>query len=146
VPYDAREQVDRPMAGHRMLNALTLVFGSVAPVTLGTVLIWTAMGRTIDAYGVGLVFTAGLMAIATPYAVGWLRSALALLASTTVLYGLPEWLGDAWIGWVVIVSITCVAAITSLAWFSLRFGTVRRPRDAKSWRTPRATTWPYPYS
>jgi hypothetical protein len=134
------------MAGHRSLTAMTLVAASVVPVTFGAVVAWTLLGWEVEAYDAGLLVVAAVVATTTPYALGWLRSLVTLLASTVLLGALPRWL-DAAPTWVVVVaSIAAVAAIGALAWWSLRVGRVRRPGDAKPWRAAQGDIWPYPYA
>lgn len=134
------------MAGHRMLSAMTLVVASVIPVTFGSVLIWTMLGWSVDAYGYGLIFLAGIIATAMPYAVGWLRGLVSLLATTVLLRVVAVWLDDVALIWTILASLALLAGIGGLTSWSLRFGTVRRPRDAKEWRTTQGSTWPYPYA
>ena len=131
------------MAGHRSLTALTLVFASVAPVTVGTMLIWTQFGWAVNAYGAVLLLIAAILATATPYALGWLRSLVTLMVALTALRSIQEWLGDS-IVLAVVLSLAAVAAICLLARFSLKFGTIRKPHDAKR-RDERDNTWPYQY-
>jgi hypothetical protein len=145
VADDLHGEPYEPKAGHRSLTALTLVLGSVIPVTFGAVVIWTLAGWPVDTYGALLLVAAAMMATAMPYAVGWLRSLVCLLATTTLLRALEVWLADEPRWLLVVASVALVAVMGALTRWSLRFGKIRRPNDAKSWRAASSDTWPYPY-
>lgn len=135
----------RPMAGHRSLAALTLVFGSVAPIMFGSVIIWTALDVPNEPYAFLVIVLGGLVGMALPYAVGWLRSLLAMLLVCSLARLVPYWLPDLAIVWQVLLATAGIAAVAALTWLSLRLGHVRRPKDATTWRAAKGDTFPYPY-
>lgn len=136
----------RPMAGHRSATSLVLVFGSVMPVTLGSILLWFVLVLPVDGYTFLLLMIGGLLATVAPYAVGWTRGVVSLLALTVSLRWLEDVLRDEWLGWRVAGAVAIAAALAALAWLSLRWGRVRRPADAKRWQEKHDVTWPYPYA
>jgi hypothetical protein len=134
------------MAGQRYRYALGLVFGSVVPVAVSIMLAWTVLRITPGGFGTGLLLAAAFAAIITPYVVGWVRSYLGLVgAATAVLVIKDELAGEPGI-FAVLAGAAAVAAIAAVIWFSLRFGHVWRPADARQHGAARSTLWPYPYA
>lgn len=136
----------RPMAGHRSATSLVLVFGSIAPVTLGSILIWGVLDLPTDGYTFVLLLVAGAAAAVAPYAVGWTRGVGALLLLSTGLRWVEDVLRDEALAWRIAAAVLVVGSVGALAWWSMRFGGVRRPADAKQWREKRDDNWPYPYA
>ena len=85
-------------------------------------------------------------AIIGPYVIGWVRSFLAVAGSAVALLGLQRLMSDEPVWLLVAASVGAVAAIAALTWFSLRFGHVWRPADARQPGAARSTLWPYPYA
>jgi len=136
----------RPLAGHRSATSLGLVFGSVLPVTAGSVLLWSALRLPIDGYTFLLLLAVGALAVVAPYAVGWARGVAALLALTVGLRWVEDLLRAEALWWRIPAGALVVAAVGGVTWWSLRLGHVRRPADAKQWQEKHDDTWPYPYA
>lgn len=136
----------RPMAGHRSATSLSLVFGSVMPVTLGSILLWSVFDLPVDRYTFLLLLIGGFLAAVAPYAVGWTRGVASLLVLMVALRWVEHALRNEWVGWRIAAAVVVVAGLAGLTWLSLRWGGVRRPADAKRWQEKRDDTWPYPYA
>ncbi len=134
------------MAGQRYRFAMGLVFGSVAPVMISIMVIWSLLRLEPGGYGGIVLALAAFFAIIAPYVIGWVRSYLALVGSAMSMLVIRDALGGDQVLLVVLLSVAAVAAIAALAWFSLRFGHVRRPADAREPGAAKSTMWPYPYA
>lgn len=134
------------MAGHRSGTSLALVFRSVVPVTVGSVLIWGLAGVSFNAYSVALVITGGFLAIIAPYAVGWTRGTIALLVLVAGLRWVDHLLTDEPVALRVVAGVGLVGVVAAVTWFSLRFGVVNRPADSRTGQDKSDGTWPYPYA
>lgn len=134
------------MAGHRSGTSLALVFRSVVPVTVGSVLIWGLAGVPFDAYGVALVIIGGFLAIVAPYAVGWTRGTVALLVLVAGLRWVDHLLAAEPVALRVVVAVGLVGVVAAVTWISLRFGEVNRPADSRTGQDKSDGTWPYPYA
>lgn len=137
---------DRPIAGQRSATSLALTFASIVPVTVGSLLIWALAGVPFDGYGAALVLCGGFLAILAPYAIGWLRGMVSLLVVVAGLRLVEDSLSDQALALRILAGVALVAVVGGLTWFSLRFGTVRRPADSRVGREKRDDTWPYPYA
>ena len=74
------------MAGQRYRFALGLVFGSVVPVALSIMLVWTVLGIAPGGFGAGAAArSAGSWPIIAPYVVGWIRSYVGLVGAAAAL-------------------------------------------------------------
>jgi hypothetical protein len=108
-----------------------LVIGSVVPVVISITIIWQLLGLTPGGVGLTLLLGAGFLSIVTPYLVGWIRSFLGLVALAVALLAISQGLqGEAAI-LVIMACLGAAAAICGLVWYSLRFGHVWRPADAR---------------
>jgi len=131
------------MAGQRYRFALGLVFGSVAPVAISIMVVWTLLGIEPGGFGAGLVLGCAFLAILAPYVVGWVRSYVGLVGGAAVLL----LINDALAGAPALLACAGAAiAVSGVVWFSLRFGHVWRPADARDQAAARSTLWPYPYA
>jgi hypothetical protein len=133
------------MAGQRYRFAMGLVFGSVAPVMISIMVIWSLLELQPGGYGGIVIVLAAFAAIVAPYVVGWVRSYLALVGSAVSMLVIRDALGGDEVLLVVLFSVAAVAAIGALTWWSLRLGHVWRPADARQPGAAKSTMWPYPY-
>lgn len=134
------------MAGQRYRYAMGLVFGSVAPVAISIMVTWTVLRIEPGGYGAALILVGGFLAIIAPYVVGWIRSYVGLVGAAAALLVIKHGLEGEPIVLVLLASAVAVAAVGALIWFSLRFGHVWRPADARDQAAARSTLWPYPYA
>ncbi len=141
-----RDLDERPIAGQRYRFALGLVFGSVGPVTLTIMVMWSVLDLTSGGYVGAIVLLAGFLAMIGPYVVGWIRSYLAVAGGGVALLEIEHVLTEQPLWLIVAASLAAVAVIGAATWFSLRFGHVWRPADARPAGAARSSMWPYPYA
>jgi len=135
------------MAGHRSATSLGLVFGSVAPVTLLSVLLWGVLDVPASSLTLPVLLVGGALAAIAPYAIGWERGVVSLLVLTTGVPWVVFALRAQPVGWRIGAAALLVVAVSALTWWTLRLGYVRRPADAKQWKEKEHDdSWPYPYA
>ena len=134
------------MAGQRYRYALGLVFGSVIPVALSIMLVWSVLRITPGGFGTALILVGAFMGIVAPYVVGWVRSYVGLVGAATALLVINDELAGEPAALALLAGAAAVAVIGLVIWFSLRLGHVWRPADARQQGAARSTLWPYPYA